>query len=153
MSSRPRACTPALELLQKLRHSFVSIPLGCWSAARGHRPTLGHRSTTVTEAVYRKQLRPAMAEGAEAMDRIFLAAEEPRTPRSGLKKEFLAKQLIKQCPGGLIRARNRRPAGKVAPGSVFAFDVATRGSRGGRLHPPPTRHGLAQQGNKAFPPV
>ncbi|WP_200959057.1 hypothetical protein [Terrabacter sp. Root85] len=32
---------------------------------------VGHRGTVVTEAVYRKQLRPVITEGAEAMDRIF----------------------------------------------------------------------------------
>ncbi|MGV9307613.1 hypothetical protein ACWDLG_29945 [Nonomuraea sp. NPDC003727] len=32
---------------------------------------VGHFNTTVTETVYRKQLRPVMLEGAQAMDRIF----------------------------------------------------------------------------------
>ncbi|GAA2370830.1 hypothetical protein GCM10010404_27340 [Nonomuraea africana] len=32
---------------------------------------VGHSNTTVTETVYRKQLRPVLLEGAEAMDRIF----------------------------------------------------------------------------------
>jgi len=32
---------------------------------------VGHRSTTVTETVYRKQLRPVIEGGADAMDRIF----------------------------------------------------------------------------------
>jgi hypothetical protein len=32
---------------------------------------VGHKSTVVTELVYRKQIRPVMQRGAEAMDRIF----------------------------------------------------------------------------------
>ena len=39
---------------------------------------IGHKSTTVTKKVYRQQTRPAMDEGATAMDRIFPALiEEP----------------------------------------------------------------------------
>ena len=41
---------------------------------------VGHRSTTVTEAVYRKQLRPVLTEGAEAMDRIFASEDVPPRP-------------------------------------------------------------------------
>jgi integrase len=36
---------------------------------------VGHRSTTVTETVYRKQLRPVIEDAATAMDRIFPADE------------------------------------------------------------------------------
>jgi integrase len=32
---------------------------------------VGHKSTVVTELVYRKQIRPVMQSRAEAMDRIF----------------------------------------------------------------------------------
>jgi hypothetical protein len=32
---------------------------------------VGHRSTAVTELVYRKQIRPVLQSGATAMDRIF----------------------------------------------------------------------------------
>jgi len=35
---------------------------------------LGHRTTTVTETVYRKQLRPIIDDGSSAMDRIFPSA-------------------------------------------------------------------------------
>jgi integrase len=34
---------------------------------------VGHRSTAVTELVYRKQIRPVLQGGAVAMDRIFTA--------------------------------------------------------------------------------
>ena len=32
---------------------------------------VGHRSTVVTETVYRKQLRPVIQGGADVMNRIF----------------------------------------------------------------------------------
>ncbi len=32
---------------------------------------VGHRSTTVTETVYRKQLKPVIEGGANVMNRIF----------------------------------------------------------------------------------
>jgi hypothetical protein len=35
---------------------------------------IGHKSTVVTELAYRKQIRPAMQSGAEAMGRIFSPA-------------------------------------------------------------------------------
>jgi hypothetical protein len=37
---------------------------------------VGHRSTTVTETVYRKQLRPVIEGGADTMDRIFPPAAD-----------------------------------------------------------------------------
>jgi hypothetical protein len=37
---------------------------------------VGHRSTTVTETVYRKQLRPVVQGGADAMNRIFPAGAD-----------------------------------------------------------------------------
>ncbi len=40
---------------------------------------VGHRSTTVTETIYRKQLRPVIEGGAEVMDRI-LPGWSPREP-------------------------------------------------------------------------
>ncbi|WP_333761940.1 hypothetical protein [Streptomyces sp. IBSBF 2390] len=36
---------------------------------------VGHTSQVTTEAVYRKQLRPVITRGAEAMDDIFARAE------------------------------------------------------------------------------
>jgi hypothetical protein len=32
---------------------------------------VGHKSTVVTELVYRKQIRPVLQSGADVMDRIF----------------------------------------------------------------------------------
>jgi hypothetical protein len=38
---------------------------------------VGHRSTTVTETGYRKQLRPVIEGGADVMNRIFPRAAKP----------------------------------------------------------------------------
>ena len=38
---------------------------------------VGHRSATVTETVYRKQLRPVIEGGASVMNRIFPRETEP----------------------------------------------------------------------------
>jgi hypothetical protein len=47
-----------------------------WSTSPGSSATAGR---PVTEAVYRKQIRPVLTEGAETMDRIF---SEPRDPEA-----------------------------------------------------------------------
>ena len=36
---------------------------------------VGHSSTTTTETIYRKQIRPVIVHGADAMDRIFPARQ------------------------------------------------------------------------------
>jgi integrase len=62
---------------RELRQSFVSllsderVPLEVISRL------VGHRSTTVTETVYRKQLRPVIEGGVDAMDRIFPPLANP----------------------------------------------------------------------------
>ncbi|MFC0541933.1 hypothetical protein [Kutzneria chonburiensis] len=38
---------------------------------------VGHSGTTVTETVYRHQLKPVMEEGAVVMDEIFPAKRRP----------------------------------------------------------------------------
>jgi integrase len=61
---------------RELRHSFVSIlsasdvPLGDISQL------VGHVSTSVTETVYRHEIRPALTKGAAAMDVIFKQTPE-----------------------------------------------------------------------------
>ena len=40
---------------------------------------VGHSSQATTEAVYRKQLRPVITQGAEAMDDIFAEEQEGET--------------------------------------------------------------------------
>jgi len=56
---------------RELRHSFVSLMSDAGVPLEDIARLVGHRNTTVTELVYRKQLRPVMTEGAETMDRLF----------------------------------------------------------------------------------
>ncbi|MEU9832721.1 site-specific integrase [Streptosporangium sp. NPDC048047] len=61
---------------REMRHSFVSLLSDSGVPLENISRLVGHRNTTVTETVYRKQLRPVLLEGAEAMDRIFPRASD-----------------------------------------------------------------------------
>ncbi len=54
-----------------LRHSFVSLLSDNGVSLEEIAELCGHAGTRVTEAVYRHQVRPALLNGAVAMDRIF----------------------------------------------------------------------------------
>ncbi|MFG2195768.1 site-specific integrase [Streptomyces sp. NPDC048639] len=56
---------------RELRHSFVSLLSDHGIPLERIAQLVGHTSQVTTEAVYRKQLRPVITEGAEAMDEIF----------------------------------------------------------------------------------
>lgn len=56
---------------RELRHSFVSLLSDNGVSVQDIADLCGHSGTTVTEKVYRHQLRPVLLVGAEAMDRIF----------------------------------------------------------------------------------
>ncbi|GII32296.1 site-specific integrase [Planotetraspora mira] len=56
---------------REMRHSFVSLLSDDGVPLEHISRLVGHGNTMVTETVYRKQLRPVMLEGAQAMDRIF----------------------------------------------------------------------------------
>jgi integrase len=56
---------------RELRHSFVSLLSDDGMPIEQISRLVGHTNTTVTETVYRLQIRPVLIEGAEAMDRIF----------------------------------------------------------------------------------
>ncbi|MGW3344866.1 site-specific integrase [Nonomuraea rubra] len=62
----PKDWTP-----REMRHSFVSLLSDSGMPIEAISRLVGHRNTTVTETVYRKQLRPMILDGAEAMDQIF----------------------------------------------------------------------------------
>lgn len=62
----PKNWTP-----REMRHSFVSLLSDSGMPIEAISRLVGHHNTSVTETVYRKQLRPVLLEGAEAMDRIF----------------------------------------------------------------------------------
>ncbi|MGP3933393.1 site-specific integrase [Nonomuraea sp. KM88] len=56
---------------RELRHSFVSLLSDQGIPLEEISRLVGHSSTSVTELVYRKQIRPVLQAGAVAMDEIF----------------------------------------------------------------------------------
>jgi integrase len=58
---------------RELRHSFVSLLSDSGVPIEEISRLVGHKSTLVTELVYRKQLRPVLQAGATTMDRLFTA--------------------------------------------------------------------------------
>lgn len=56
---------------RELRHSFVSLLSANGVPIESIAQLVGHAGTRVTEAVYRKELRPVLTEGAEVIDSIF----------------------------------------------------------------------------------
>jgi integrase len=56
---------------RELRHSFVSLLSDSGVPLEEISRLVGHRSTAVTELVYRKQIRPVLQRGATVMDQIF----------------------------------------------------------------------------------
>jgi integrase len=67
----PKEWTP-----RELRHSFVSLLSDSGVPLEDIARLVGHQTTTVTETVYRHQLRPVIEDAASAMDRIFPAADD-----------------------------------------------------------------------------
>lgn len=64
--AHPEEWTP-----RELRHSFVSLLSDHGIPVEVIARVVGHSGTQTTETVYRKQIRPVITEGAEAMDAIF----------------------------------------------------------------------------------
>lgn len=60
---------------RELRHSFVSLMSAHGVRLEDIARLVGHSSTATTEAVYRKELRPVIAEGAQAMGELFSGRE------------------------------------------------------------------------------
>ena len=56
---------------RELRHSFVSLLSDAEVPIEQISRLVGHSSTTTTETIYRKQIRPVIVHGADVMDRIF----------------------------------------------------------------------------------
>ncbi len=59
---------------RELRHSFVSLMSSTGVPVEEIARLAGHTSTRTTELVYRRELRPVLTTGAEAMDTIFKTA-------------------------------------------------------------------------------
>jgi integrase len=60
---------------REMRHSFVSLLSDSGMPLEDISRLVGHAGTIVTEKVYRKQIRPVLLAGAEAMDGIFPALD------------------------------------------------------------------------------
>ena len=56
---------------RELRHSFVSLLSSTGMPIEDISHLVGHANTRVTELVYRKELRPMLTRGADAMDALF----------------------------------------------------------------------------------
>ena len=56
---------------RELRHSFVSLMSVSGVPVEEIARLAGHSNTRTTEVVYRRELRPVLTAGAEAMDRLF----------------------------------------------------------------------------------
>jgi integrase len=56
---------------RELRHSFVSLMSHSGVPVEEIARLAGHSSSRTTEVVYRRELRPVLTTGAEAMDRLF----------------------------------------------------------------------------------
>ncbi|MDK1476789.1 site-specific integrase [Streptomyces sp. 549] len=69
---------PAEWTPRETRHSFVSLLSDDGLSVEEISRLVGHSGTSVTEAVYRKQIRPVIQTGAVAMDRIFDVSREGR---------------------------------------------------------------------------
>jgi len=69
---------------RELRHSFVSILSAHDVRLEDISDLVGHSSTSVTEMVYRHEIRPALTDSATAVNRILKAnATELACPCSG----------------------------------------------------------------------
>ena len=64
---------------RELRHSFVSIMSDNGVPIETIADLVGHASTSVTETVYRHQLKPVITRGAETMNIIFAEHAEPKS--------------------------------------------------------------------------
>lgn len=62
---------PAEWTPRELRHSFVSVLSDAGVPVEEISRLVGHSGTTVTELVYRHQLKPVLQTGATVMDRLF----------------------------------------------------------------------------------
>jgi integrase len=56
---------------RELRHTFVSIMSAGGVPVEEIARLVGHKQTSTTELVYRRELRPVITTGAEIMDQIF----------------------------------------------------------------------------------
>jgi integrase len=56
---------------RELRHTFVSVLSASGVPVENIALLVGHDRTATTESVYRHEIRPALTQSAEVMDKIF----------------------------------------------------------------------------------
>jgi integrase len=69
---------------RELRHSFVSLMSSSGVPVEEIARLAGHSNTRTTEVVYRRELRPVLTTGAEAMDKLFRSP--PGRPASARRR-------------------------------------------------------------------
>ena len=89
---------------RELRHSFVSLLSDADVPIEQISRLVGHSSSTTTETIYRKQIRPVIVHGADVMDRIFPGEPGSRClvthlvtqhrPRAGLHVGHMPSELV-----------------------------------------------------------
>jgi integrase len=93
---------------RELRHSFVSILSAHGVRIEDISHLVGHSGTTVTETVYRHEIRPALTTGATAMDKILT---KKRTPVRLPTGEHASSRLTStQPPAAQTPTRRATPA-------------------------------------------
>jgi integrase len=65
---------------RELRHTFVSIMSAGGVPVEEIARVAGHKQTSTTELVYRRELRPVITTGAEIMDKVFSRQSERAIP-------------------------------------------------------------------------
>jgi integrase len=65
---------------RELRHTFVSIMSAGGVPVEEIARVAGHKQTSTTELVYRRELRPIITTGAEIMDKVFCRQSERAIP-------------------------------------------------------------------------
>jgi integrase len=95
-----RAGIPGQWTPRELRHTFVSLMSESGMAVEEISHLVGHSSTTVTETVYRHELRPVIRTGADTMDKLFGSG-----PKSGQSSDTSPDS---DPPAGSVRRRPRR---------------------------------------------
>ena len=72
---------------RELRHSFVSLLSDAGVPIEQISRLVGHSGTTTTETIYRKQIRPVIAHGADVMDLIFPVDRRSASPHESNQED------------------------------------------------------------------
>ena len=91
---------------REMRHTFVSVLSANGVPVESIALLAGHERTATTESVYRHEIRPALTQGAEVMEKIFGSdgtsrARIVRPNRAG----YPGGRRCRRCPGAGRRAR------------------------------------------------